>query len=56
MSKGEHSVSKESLHHFNCGDCGKWWTIGDIAGGTGGIDVQNQWFCPWCGEKKEAKQ
>jgi hypothetical protein len=40
------SVSKEHLHHFNCGSCKKWWSIGDAP-------KRKQWFCPWCGKKQE---
>ncbi len=39
------SFSIETLTHFNCPHCTKWWSIGDP-------DVEKTaWFCPWCGEK-----
>lgn len=41
------SVSVEHLHHFRCGSCNKWWSIGDPAITKTG--VKKQWFCPWCG-------
>lgn len=41
--------SIERLHHFNCGKCKKWWSIGDAP-----VDKRD-WFCPWCGEKQEIK-
>ena len=25
----QHKYSKETLYHFNCGMCSKWWSIGD---------------------------
>lgn len=30
MKKNKYSFSKEVLHHFQCGLCQKWWTIGDL--------------------------
>jgi predicted RNA-binding Zn-ribbon protein involved in translation (DUF1610 family) len=33
----------EKLQHYQCGNCTKWWSIGDA-------DPRKQkWFCPWCG-------
>ena len=40
-SKVKQSV--ERLVHFQCGDCDKWWTIGDAP-------ERSLWYCPWCGE------
>ena len=37
------SVSIENLHHFNCGSCKKWWSVGDAE------KLKKEWFCPWCG-------
>lgn len=31
----------ESLYHFNCSYCKKWFSIGDSA--------KRELFCPWCG-------
>jgi hypothetical protein len=39
--KHEHAI--EELHHFQCGKCKKWWTIGDAP------KAKKNWFCPWCG-------
>ncbi len=25
----KHKYSKETLYHFNCGKCKKWWSIAD---------------------------
>lgn len=36
--------SVEILHHFSCGKCKKWWSIGDAT------KDKKEWFCPWCGE------
>jgi predicted RNA-binding Zn-ribbon protein involved in translation (DUF1610 family) len=38
--------SVENLHHFNCGSCNKWWSIGDAP------NDKHDWFCPWCGTKQ----
>ncbi len=38
-------VSTETLTHFRCELCKKWWTIGDIP------KDKDTWFCPWCGER-----
>lgn len=40
-------VAIESLYHFNCGICKKWWTIGDAH-----LNTSNLWYCPWCGTKQ----
>jgi len=51
------TLSVEHLHHFRCGACDKWWSIGDpsIAESSSKSNAQNatqrEWFCPWCGEK-----
>jgi ubiquitin C-terminal hydrolase len=37
------SYSVEHLHHFNCGSCKRWWSIGDVPKG------KKSWYCPWCG-------
>lgn len=36
-------ISKETLTHFQCDECKKWWTVGDAP------DNKDDWFCPWCG-------
>ncbi|PTY07917.1 hypothetical protein DB347_06735 [Opitutaceae bacterium EW11] len=36
--------SVETLVHFQCGDCRKWWSIGDAP-------ARNVWYCPWCGRQ-----
>lgn len=38
-----HKFSTEILVHFQCGECKKWWTIGDAP-----IE-KTEWVCPWCG-------
>lgn len=35
----------EELHHFQCAQCNKWWSVGDAP------KIKQIWFCPWCGEK-----
>lgn len=52
MTKGNRTkgkISLEILFHFQCGACGKWWSIGDAMtkGSSGG------WYCPWCGIENE---
>lgn len=36
--------SLELLVHFNCGACGKWWSVGDAP------PDKTLWYCPWCGQ------
>ncbi|MEZ4745750.1 MAG: hypothetical protein R3C41_06745 [Calditrichia bacterium] len=36
-------LSNEILTHFQCGECRKWWSIGDAP------SDRRCWFCPWCG-------
>jgi ribosomal protein L44E len=38
--------STEKLVHFQCGECKKWWSIGDAP-------KKIQWFCPWCGKEQK---
>jgi len=40
-------ICNEKLFHFNCGDCMKWWTIGDAD------EKRDFWYCPWCGKKQK---
>ena len=47
MSESKAKLSEERLHHFSCGSCEKWWTIGDAPAN------KNEWFCPWCGTKQD---
>lgn len=44
-----HEVSVETLHHFSCGSCGKWWSIGDWV-------KQDTITCPSCGCKLGIKE
>ncbi len=46
-------LSIEQLHHFRCGACDKWWSIGDpsITKPGSGSATEREWFCPWCGQK-----
>ncbi len=44
-----HKVSKEILYHFKCGECSKWWTIGDH---HFSLDNTENWIsCPHCGQR-----
>ncbi len=36
------TLVSEKLVHFSCGNCKKWWTIGDAP-------KDKVWHCPWCG-------
>ena len=38
------SYSLERLYHFRCGDCGKWWSVGDWT-------KVEYMYCPHCSEK-----
>jgi DNA-directed RNA polymerase subunit RPC12/RpoP len=44
------TVSNETISHFSCGECKKWWTIGDAD------KSKSYWFCPWCGTKQDVEQ
>ena len=37
--------SLERLYHFNCGECGGWWSIGDFHRLA---DWSGQLTCPHC--------
>jgi PHP family Zn ribbon phosphoesterase len=50
VEKKAHSRSVETLHHFSCGKCKKWWSIGDAP------KEKTEWFCPWCGEGNTYEQ
>jgi hypothetical protein len=41
-----HKYSIETLYHFQCGHCKKWWTIGDWTP----VDIL---ICPNCGQVSE---
>jgi hypothetical protein len=47
LNPGGRSI--ESLSHFWCKSCKKWWSIGDAP------LKREEWFCPWCGEKNKFK-
>ena len=36
----------EFIRHFTCGECEKWFAIGDAP------EDRNEWSCPWCGKKQ----
>ena len=42
----------ETIHHFSCGGCKQWWSIGDAH-----LEAMIFMFCPRCGkDQKVAKQ
>lgn len=41
------TISVETLSHFQCPYCQKWWSIGDAP-------RRAVWYCPWCGMQSEA--
>lgn len=43
------SSSLETLTHFQCGTCTKWWAIGDV------LPNKHDWYCPWCGQQQSTK-
>ena len=51
------TLSVEHLHHFRCGSCDKWWSVGDpsIALPDGSSAMKRNWFCPWCGKTNNLK-
>lgn len=42
-----HTLCVEVLHHFQCGDCNQWWTIGDYRPSR----EREQLCCPKCGTR-----
>ena len=42
------SYSKETLYHFNCGDCKNWWSYASVENYKPYIMV-----CPHCGEMQK---
>ena len=40
------SRSTETLVHFQCPACNKWWSIGDA-------DPTRRYYCPWCGAQEQ---
>jgi len=43
--------SVETLWHFNCGECHKWWSIGDHQ--IGNVRLHDETLtCPHCGVKQ----
>lgn len=42
MAETVHLQTTELLHHFNCGSCKGWWSIGDW------VPIVNL-YCPHCG-------
>ncbi len=43
VPKNKSKKSKEVLTHFNCGSCGKWWSVSEAPS-------KKNWWCPWCGK------
>jgi len=43
---GDHTAYVEVLAHVNCGDCGEYWGLSDIAETE--IEAR-EWTCPHCG-------
>ena len=41
IDHGTHS--EETIHHYQCRTCEKWWSIGAPP------TPPKQQFCPWCG-------
>lgn len=49
VSQGTYSI--ETLFHFKCGSCLKWWSIGDPK--KTGWNTKKALFCPLCGHKQK---
>ena len=49
------TLSIEQMYHFRCGNCDKWWSIGDPPEQAGALK-KKIWFCPWCGQKQGIEQ
>jgi hypothetical protein len=52
ITKTTGTLSIEHLHHFRCGECNKWWSVGDPSIALPGKSsaMKRKWFCPWCGK------
>ena len=50
----KHKYSKETLYHFNCGKCNKWWSIADYH--LLSINESTSVTCPHCSFKEETKE
>ena len=49
----KHKFSKETLHHFNCGKCNKWWSIADYHLIYDKEIPPKVIICPHCEHKEE---
>ncbi len=51
--KLKHYFTYEILYHFDCGECGKWWSYAKTPSNKEEIHKQKveSMFCPHCGEK-----
>ena len=49
------TYSLEVLHHFTCGECKKWWSIGDHQLSQV-RKHDDQMHCPYCGIKQPYKE
>lgn len=45
-SKDAVTLSKETLYHFRCKECDRWWSIADPP------EEPKELYCPWCGVKQ----
>jgi DNA-directed RNA polymerase subunit RPC12/RpoP len=45
------AYSVENLYHFRCGECDKWWTIGDFS-----LISKLVIYCPHCGSALKIKE
>lgn len=41
------TYSVETLYHFSCGECKKWWSIGDHQ-----MNIGKALTCPHCGKQQ----
>lgn len=48
MSEPTHTVSVETIAHYCCGACGRWWSIADAG-------VASRMTCPHCGVVAEVR-
>lgn len=39
-------ISEETITHFRCSVCLKWWSIANI---PDKYKIKSDWICPWCG-------
>lgn len=48
-----HNHSTETLRHWRCGECARWWTIGGMSYADCAYIADHGMWCPWCGRRSD---